>query len=131
MDTAKLLNGAGLKCTKQRLEIIAVMDEMQKPLSAEEIHSALHGVSVSTVYRNMEKLIGAGIAVKTVIPHNDGIYYELSYNKHRHRIVCLCCRKMRYIDECPVRETHLPDFVVTEHKLELYGYCADCMKGNF
>lgn len=128
MNAVKLLNDAQLKCTRQRIEIITSLYNAQKPMTAEEIHLNMNGAAVSTVYRNIEKLLDAGVITKTTIPKSGGIYYELSANEHRHCAICLKCHKLRYIDTCPISgaKTIIQNFTVTSHKLELYGYCSEC-----
>ncbi|MCD8390491.1 MAG: transcriptional repressor [Firmicutes bacterium] len=128
MDMNKILSGAGLKCTKQRIEVLGALEGAKKPLTAEEIHSQISGVAFSTVYRTIRRLLESGVVVKTTIPKSDGVYYELIGNEHRHYAICLKCHKMRYIDECPLRgeKPKIEDFIVTSHRLELYGYCEGC-----
>ena len=124
MGAIELLNGAGLRCTKQRIEVLKLLEA--KPMRAEEIFDETDGISLSTVYRTLDTLSTCGLAVKTTIPQSDGIYYELVGNEHRHYAICLSCHKLKYIDECPIQETEVSDFIVTGHKIELYGYCGEC-----
>ena len=125
-DISKLLSQKGLKCTRQRLEILNVLKSADAPVTAEMIFSKLGSLSLSTVYRTLEKFTSAGLVSRQVFGDGNEMYYELTYMKHRHYAVCLSCRKVRYIDGCPVRETHLDDFTVTGHRLELFGYCNEC-----
>lgn len=125
-DISKLLSQKGLKCTRQRLEILNVLKSADAPVTAEMIFSTLGTLSLSTVYRTLEKFTSAGLVSRQVFGDGNELYYELTYMKHRHYAVCLSCRKVRYINGCPVRETHLDDFTVTGHRLELFGYCSEC-----
>ncbi len=125
-DISKLLSQKGLKCTRQRLEILNVLKSADAPVTAEMIFSKLGSLSLSTVYRTLEKFTSAGLVSRQVFGDGNEMYYELTYMKHRHYAVCLSCRKVRYINGCPVRETHLEDFTVTGHRLELFGYCSEC-----
>lgn len=125
-DISKLLSQKGLKCTRQRLEILNVLKSADAPVTAEMIFSKLGTLSLSTVYRTLEKFTSAGLVSRQVFGDGNELYYELTYMKHRHYAVCLSCRKVRYINGCPVRETHLEDFTVTGHRLELFGYCSEC-----
>ena len=125
-DISKLLSQKGLKCTRQRLEILNVLKSADAPVTAEMIFSKLGTLSLSTVYRTLEKFTSAGLVSRQVFGDGNELYYELTYMKHRHYAVCLSCRKVRYINGCPVRETQLEDFTVTGHRLELFGYCNEC-----
>ena len=124
----KLLTQAGLKCTKQRLDVLNILNTANKPLTAEEIHAEVSDIALSTVYRILDKLLEKNIVIKTTIPKSDGVYYELTANEHKHFAICLACHKLKYIDICPIHNTTVSDFTVTGHKLELYGYCKECIK---
>ena len=126
MTATELLNGAGLKRTRQREALIAALESADKPITAEEIYDRSGDMALSTIYRTIERLREKGIITSTTIPQSDGVFYELTGNEHRHYAICLSCRRMKYIDICPLHETRLDDFTVTGHKLELYGYCGEC-----
>ena len=126
MTATEILSGAGLKRTRQREAVLAALSCSDKPLTAEEIYEQSGNMALSTIYRTIEKLREKGIIISTTIPGSDGVFYELTGNEHRHYAICLSCRRMKYIDVCPLHETRLDDFTVTSHKLELYGYCGEC-----
>ncbi len=128
MEMNELLQSCGLKCTKQRLCILEILNSADKPLTAEEIHTLTPGTALSTVYRILDKLLEKNIVIKTTIPLSDGIFYELTANEHKHFAICLACHKLKYIDICPIHNTTVSDFTITGHKLELYGYCRECVK---
>ena len=59
--------------------------------------------------------------------------YELNTSEHKHHLVCKQCKEVFPINDCPlcVYEQHIRDdmdFDVTEHRLEIYGYCKACKK---
>ena len=54
------------------------------------------------------------------------MYYELTVDRHRHYAICLGCHEMHSIDLCPLSDTHISNFTITGHRLELYGYCDKC-----
>lgn len=128
METVELLNASGLKITRQRKEVIKILENATKPMRAEDIYEKAENIALSTIYRIIEKLIEKGIAVKTTIPKSDGVYYELMANEHKDYAICIECHKMKYIDHCPLHNTELDDFTVTGHRVELYGYCSKCRK---
>lgn len=132
-------NGAfplGMKKTKQRECVLAVLEKANAPLSAMEICSLARGgdcqIWLSTVYRVLELFVKENIAVKTALPDGETAVYELSRNRHRHYAVCLGCRKVMEMEHCPLEkfepEFNDGEFRVLGHKLEMYGYCKDCDK---
>ncbi len=130
----------GVKKTRQRVDVYRVLYEARTPLSAAEIYSVLCSNSAketyafSTVYRNLLAFEKAGIVVKNVLSTEDNALYELKQGTHKHYAVCLMCHTKIPIKTCPLHEiSHdleksIPDFEVTGHQLEIYGYCKECKK---
>lgn len=116
---------AGIKKTRQRAAIVTAMEKAQKPCCAEEIFAQCEEMSLSTVYRNLDKLLALGV-VEVLSGSEKQRYYQLVSHDHRHYAVCLGCHNKIFIEDCPVHSMHLADFTVTGHKIEIYGYCADC-----
>lgn len=125
---------AGVKKTKQRLLVYAVLEGTVSPLSAMEIFRQLEGEKpafwLSTVYRVLDLFVREGLVVKTTVMDNSMALYELNRHLHRHYAICMGCHKVIEMDNCPM-ETFEPkladgDFRVLGHKLEMYGYCRDC-----
>ncbi len=126
MEINKILSNAGLKCTGQRIKVMEILTAADLPMSAENIHALTDGMSLSTVYRIAEKLCEKGILSKNTIRDSDKFYYELIGGAHRHYAICLSCGQMRRVNVCPVAAPDIDGFTVTGHKLEIYGYCAEC-----
>ncbi len=122
----------GVKRTRQREGVLEVLSHAEKPLSAMEICGRIEGGSawLSTVYRILELFEAKGIVNKISVLGSDMAAYELAGSTHKHYAVCLGCRKIVSMGECPV--DHLspnigePGFHVTGHNLEVYGYCKNC-----
>lgn len=128
MEINKILENSGLKCTKQRIRILTELANAASPVSAEDIYEKTDAMSLSTVYRNLEKLCEKGIAVKCSIGDAEKLYYEIAGGEHHHYAVCLGCKRMKYINTCPVHSEKIDNFIVTGHKLEIYGYCNECVE---
>ena len=130
----------GVKKTRQRIDIFKVLYGNDQPLSAAEIYNTLNlehpgeSYAFSTVYRNLLAFEKAGIVVKSVLSTEDNAVYELKQATHRHYAVCLMCHIKIPIKTCPLHdisehiEESLPDFQITGHQLEIYGYCKECKK---
>lgn len=131
----------GIKWTKQRKDIFEVLRIASKPLSAHDIYQEIlkdtavdtTNFAISTVYRNLAVFEEKGLVEKSVLLGSDTAVYELCEGNHKHYAVCLSCHKLVPLKHCPfehVKHDHMEsedgEFVVTGHKLELYGYCKEC-----
>ncbi|MGI5984958.1 MAG: Fur family transcriptional regulator [Oscillospiraceae bacterium] len=134
MNENQLAWPAGMKKTKQRKRVFSVLERADSPLSAMDIYKQIEkddsSFWLSTVYRILELFANEGLVVKTTVMGNNMTLYELNRNKHRHYAVCVNCRKVVEMDNCPM-EKFIPefaesDFRVLGHKVEMYGYCKEC-----
>ncbi|RKM58882.1 transcriptional repressor [Butyrivibrio sp. CB08] len=127
-----------IKKTRQRVDILKVLCSASQPLSAAEIFDILgksdekEKYAFSTVYRNLLAFEKAGVVIKTVLSTEDNAVYELKRETHKHYAVCLNCHTKIPIKACPLHDIagdikeSIPDFQVTGHQLEIYGYCTKC-----
>ena len=128
----------GYKVTKQRKAILECLvlnhDNM---LSVENIVNQLkeanYKIDTSTVYRNLEIL--KELEILCIASGDDGVsLYKLisSSNYHHHHLICKNCGKTEYIYFCPLDAfeeiAKEKNFDLTDHKIELYGYCDKCKK---
>lgn len=130
----------GIKWTKQRKDVYHVLLEATEPLSAVQIYNRIlkkeeePGYAVSTIYRILSMFEEKGYVEKSTFMGDGIITYEWNRGKHTHYAVCLGCHKRVALQACPFEHLHLDtdmgDFMVTGHKLELYGYCRDCEKAK-
>ncbi|MBB5336079.1 Fur family transcriptional regulator [Pectinatus brassicae] len=136
IDYKKYLNKYGIKSTKQRNLLLNILKDSMAAQSAENIYLEAKKsdkiINLSTVYRILEKFTEKNIITKTVM--NDKMAaYSLTPQLHQHQLICLRCKKMILLDECPLHEFEknvekTTEFSVTDHRLELYGYCRECQK---
>ncbi len=139
MDDARnykeLLKKENLKSTKHRNSILDVIEKAGQPVTAETIYLKLKereiAISLSTVYRVLEALLGKGLVVKTSVNDDNKALYELNNMEHKHHLLCVKCRKMLPVDGCPLEdyEKALEEklgFSIKGHKLEMFGYCETC-----
>jgi Fur family ferric uptake transcriptional regulator len=131
-----LLRREGLRITKNRLGILAVLFEAKAPMTLQEIQSAAsrHGASpdYATVFRMillMEKLR----LVHKVNLQRSCSYYELSDpRKHYDHLVCRECGEVVLIDiPCPIGNAEKTiarqyGFRDLSHSLEFFGVCSNC-----
>ncbi|HHV72959.1 MAG TPA: transcriptional repressor [Clostridia bacterium] len=131
------LKKSGYRLTKQRKAIIEVLLEFSGHfLSAQEIFlkvKAKHPqTNFSTIYRNLETLENLNIIHKTNLVNDTSFYELISNENHHHHIICKGCGKTESINFCPLDNIKInvenPNFTLTDHKFELYGYCKKCLK---
>lgn len=132
---------AGLKWTRQRKIVYKVLWGAAEPLSAGQIYRLAEELSgggeyaMSTVYRILAVFEEMGLVEKSAWLEDGTAVYILNRGGHTHYAVCLACHRRIPLKSCPFAGLSLeqqagecPDFVVTGHKLEIYGYCGDCRK---
>ena len=126
----------GLKNTKHRSEVLRILELSSQPVTADYIYKRLEtegkSISLSTVYRNLELLVKKDIALKMNAVESEKSLFELNKRIHRHYLICLGCHRMFPIDDCPLDDYEKAlqkktGFSITGHKLEIYGYCKDCV----
>jgi Fur family ferric uptake transcriptional regulator len=129
----------GLKFTKQR-ELIADVFFNSAPghLKVEDLLDRVRAVdpqvSLATVYRTMKLLTECGLAAPRQF--GDGhTRYEPNEGEEQHHDHLICRRCGLIVEFCNPHIEELQDlvaqergFIVTDHKMELYGLCARCQR---
>ena len=134
---AEYLSGEGLKSTRQRDRILEVFVSAGRHMSAEELYLLLRktdrGIGYATVYRTLKLLSSAGLAHERRF--EDGVTrfeYVTAEEHHDHLICTRCGRIIEFendkIEELQERVARKNKFLVSSHKLELYGVCEGCQK---
>lgn len=133
------LKKRGLKNTKHRAEILDILKHSDQPVSAEQIFTEMLyrniNVNFSTVYRILDALCEKDLITKLNVEGGSGALYEFNSMLHRHHLICLGCRKIISLDYCPLGNYEQTlakntDYVISGHKLDVYGYCPECRKKN-
>jgi len=134
-DVSRRLKECGLKGTKHRKAILHFMDCSKIPVSADQVYLQLsaQGISMdlSTVYRTLETMREKGLLIKHSRLNDTRALYEYNRMEHKHYLVCLGCNKMLPVRHCPLEEYEKTleketDFMISGHKLAIFGYCAEC-----
>ncbi len=128
----------GLKWTRQRELIAEVFFEAHGHLKVDELLEEVRRldprVSQATVYRTVRLLKDFGLAEERRFDEGQARYEPATEGglHHDHLICTQCHRIVEFVQE---RIEHLQDkvarehgFIVTHHKLELYGLCESCRK---
>ena len=133
------VKSSGYKLTKSREAIIKVLfDSNNKMLSVEEIlkitKKNCNNINITTIYRNLNILESIGLIHKIISDNGVFLYKILCNDSHHHHLICNYCGKVESIDFCPLQNyiniSNSKKFELTDHKLELYGLCENCIKKN-
>ncbi len=117
--------------TPQRLAILRVIREEDRPLRVDEIldrgRAEVPTLDQATVYRNLNRLLAEGAVLQVHHP-TLGALYERTGKQHHHHFHCRVCNRLLELPGCAVdAENAAPEGFKTEsHELFLSGVCADC-----
>ena len=129
---------AKTRLTRQREVILSVLKGSGCALNAEQIcekaRETLPTLALTTVYRNLDRLLQAHLVTAAVLPEGGAARY-LPAGEHRHHLVCMGCDRTIDLPDCPLEavEAELEEktgFTIARHELELYGYCPQCLRGK-
>jgi Fur family peroxide stress response transcriptional regulator len=134
----KALEASGQRFTEQRAAVFRYLSSTDVHPSADEVFLAvrrnLPGISLATVYKSLETLVGCGLAVK--LTYSDGsARYDGRTDPHNHAR-CVACGKVTDIpgsipeDQLRALRRQTDGFFVTGYRLELSGYCPACAPGE-
>jgi len=127
------MNEKGLRTTEQRSLIVKTLFDSSEHLTIDEllerVRSVDSRVGYATVYRTMKMLAEGGIANE--LHFGNVTRYEVAdENAHHDHLICEECGEITefeepLIEELQERIASRYGFIVTHHKHELYGHCAD------
>lgn len=128
------LEASGQRFTAQRAAVFRFLASTEAHPSADEVflgvRQEIPGISLATVYKSLETLVGCGLAMK--LTYSDGsARYDGRTDPHHHAR-CTSCGKVvdvsgRLLEsQMAGLRDRAAGFVVTGYRLELSGYCAEC-----
>ncbi len=125
--------------TQQKKAIRAAFSAAARPLSPEEAQAEaaklVKGISVATIYRNINALIDDAWLSAVDVP-GEPARYEVAGKGHHHHFHCEQCGRIYDLEGCILgynvdpRPTLPEGFRLTGHELFLYGLCAACTKAR-
>ncbi|MEN8904995.1 MAG: Fur family transcriptional regulator [Clostridiales bacterium] len=133
------IKSKGYKITKPREAILKILiSSKNKMLSADgilkETQIICANINITTIYRNLEILENIGVIHKVVSSKGISLFKLLCNEFHHHHLICNYCGKVESIDFCPIeyykKISADKDFYLTDHKLELYGFCKNCINSK-
>lgn len=130
----KALEAHGHRFTEQRAAVYRFLSSTDNHPTADEVFLAVRPevpvISLATVYKSLETLVGCGLATK--LAYGDGsARYDGRTDPHHHAR-CLECSRIvdvpgdLHADDFPELEGEAGGFHVTGYRLELTGYCSRC-----
>lgn len=124
--------------TEQRAAVFRYLRGTESHPSADEVffhvRQNVPGISLATVYKSLETLVGCGLAIK--LTYGDGSARYDGRTDDHHHLRCLGCEQVvdlpGQVDEREVArlEASAHGFQVTGCRLELTGYCPECAPSN-
>jgi Fur family ferric uptake transcriptional regulator len=124
----------GLRPTRQRRAVAAVLQDFDDFRSAQEVHEALRAggdnVGLSTVYRALQAMADAGELDVLRSEGGEAVYRRCS-DSHHHHLVCRHCGATVEVEGPTVeRWTRAVaaehGYADVSHTLEIFGTCSDC-----
>ncbi len=130
----RALESSGQRFTEQRAAVYRFLAATDVHPSADEVFLAvrrhLPGISLATVYKSLETLVGCGLAIK--LTYGDGsARYDGRTDPHHHARCLTCGKVMDIAADIPDRQfdslrRRAEGFLITGYRLELSGYCSAC-----
>lgn len=126
----------GLKSTGQRDDIARVFFELRRHISAEELYAEVKKVNqhvgYATIYRTLKLLKECDLLFERHFDEGQA-RYEVAGEHHHDHFICERCGKIMEFenDELERMQQSIAQklgVLLTHHKMELYGLCADCRK---
>lgn len=138
MSTGKAeqaLKNAGVRSTRIRIQILAILYEKGYPLSHAEISTqdGLEEIDRVTIYRNLNLMLEKGL-VHAVLGMDGAWRYCAQPEEagrcpggHAH-FLCMECGRMFCLTDQPMPFVEVPsDFQVAAKQLVIYGKCDACL----
>jgi Fur family ferric uptake transcriptional regulator len=131
------LKQKNLKWSRQREFIVYLFLSTPQHVTTEELYEQARGklpqIGYSTVHRTLKLLSECGLATESQFGGRYTRFENVLKGQHHDHLICTkCgriaefeCEKIEKMQESMARQK---GFMVTHHKLELYGICRDCKK---
>jgi Fur family transcriptional regulator, peroxide stress response regulator len=130
------LDAAGQRFTGQRAAVFRYLLSTDSHPTADEVFVAVRAevpvISLATVYKSLETLVGCGLATK--LTYGDGsARYDGRTDPHHHARCLACSRIFDVAGRLPADEIQELNpgsdrFQVTGYRLEFTGYCEECQE---
>ena len=125
----------GVRSTRQRSAIIALLDDVDSFRSAQDLHDELrrrgHAIGLTTVYRTLQTLAADGRIDVVRTDSGESVYRRCDAPHHHHHLVCRQCGAAvevegREVETWAAEVARRHGFSDVGHTVELFGTCAQC-----
>jgi Fur family peroxide stress response transcriptional regulator len=129
------LRKAGIKVTRQRLEIIREVVHAKGHPSIGEVYDAVRikmpSISLDTVYRTMRTLAAMGM-IHPVGSSGERVRFDADHTPHHHFLCSVCGEAYDFIcpefDTIPIPEQAQALGLVRGTRIEARGVCKKCLE---
>lgn len=135
----RALKERNLKSTSQRDDIARVFFGTKRHISVEELYNEVRTVNprvgYATVYRTVRLLRECSLAAERHFHDGEARFENTAQEHHHDHLICEKCGKIveftnDEIEDLQEAVAKKLGFVISRHKMELYGACADCRSGR-
>jgi len=135
----RALREHALKSTSQRDDIARVFFANNRHFSVEELYREVKRINprvgYATVYRTVRVLRECGLAAERHFHDGEARFENVEAAHHHDHLICERCGRIvefanDTIERLQEQVAQKLGFVITRHKMELYGVCADCRAGR-
>lgn len=134
-ETGQRSVGAGVRATRQRGAVIALLEKLDGFRSAQELHEELRrdgaNIGLTTVYRTLQALESADLVDMVRTDTGESLYRRCAAPHHHHHLVCRNCGAAVEVSgheveawAAEVAAEH--GFSEVNHTIELFGTCTGC-----
>ncbi len=125
---------AGLRPTRQRKAVAAVLDGCAEFRTAQQVHEVLRdsgdSVGLSTVYRALQAMADAG-EIDVLRSDAGEASYRRCSDSHHHHLVCRSCGATVEVEGPTVEKWTRAvaaehGYADVSHSLEIFGTCSSC-----
>lgn len=130
------MTSAGVRSTRQRAAISALLESIDDFRSAQELHDELRrrgdNIGLTTVYRTLQTLAAAGLVDTLRADTGESVYRRCSEH-HHHHLVCRGCGSTVEVEDHEVESWAAGvaaehGFSDVSHTIEIFGTCGDCRR---
>ena len=138
-DFKQTLKARGFKETAQRDEIARVFFSRKGHVSIEELHAEVKKVNprvgCATVHRTVRLLKDLGFAAERHFDDAQARYERVDEEGHHDHLICERCGRIVEFESEEIESLQESiaatlGFVVSRHRMELFGICRECREGK-
>lgn len=127
----------GVRTTRQRTAVTAVLSRVDGFRSAQDLHDLLRqdgaSVGLTTVYRHLQALADSGQVDVLRTGDGEAVYRRCPTESHHHHLVCRSCGRSVEVEgpeveawATAVAAEH--GFTEVSHTVEVFGVCGSCAR---